>query len=96
MNVYYSPDYVCSGYGFDTTRKAGWIAESLARNPIGGVELVEPEPLTAAQVMAVHAPEYVRAIETGEPRALAESQGFDRDPGLWPMASASIIVFQQT
>lgn len=89
MNVCYSPDYVCSGYGFDTTRKAGWIAESLARNPIGGVELVEPEPLTAAQVMAVHAPEYVRAIETGEPRALAESQGFDRDPGLWPMALAS-------
>lgn len=89
MNVYYSPDYVCSGYGFDTTRKAGWIAESLARNPIDGVELVGPEPLTAAQVMAVHSPEYVRAIESGEPRALAESQGFDWDPGIWPMVLAS-------
>ena len=89
MNVDYSPDYVCSGYGFDTTRKAGWIAESLVRNPIDGVELVEPEPLTAAQVMAVHAPDYVRAIETGEPRALAESQIFAWDPGLWPMVLAS-------
>ncbi len=87
--VYYSPAYASSAYGFDTTRKAGWIADSLTRSPIAGIDLVEPEPLTRARVMAVHAPEYVRAVETGEPRGLAESQMFPWDPGLWPMVLAS-------
>jgi acetoin utilization deacetylase AcuC-like enzyme len=89
MHVYYSPTYVSSGFGFDTTRKAGWIADSVAATPIPGVALIEPEPLTAERVMAVHAPEYVRAIETGEPRALAESQMFDWDAQLWPMVLSS-------
>ena len=37
--IYYNPSYVCSGYSFDTTRKAGWIAESLERDPIDGIEI---------------------------------------------------------
>ncbi len=45
MRVFYSPKYVGSGYGFDTTRKAGWIADSLAESPITGIELVEPQPV---------------------------------------------------
>lgn len=36
----------------------------------------EGEPAFAAQIGLVHTPEYVRAILTGEPRALAESQEF--------------------
>ena len=40
-------------------------------------------------VAAVHDPGYVRAVQTGEPRSLAESQGFDWDPGVWPMALAT-------
>jgi acetoin utilization deacetylase AcuC-like enzyme len=51
--------------------------------------LVEPESLTAEQVAAVHEPAYVRAIETGTPRGLAESQGFAWDPKLWPMVLSS-------
>ena len=27
--IFYKPAYVGSGYSFDTTRKAAWIAESL-------------------------------------------------------------------
>ncbi len=87
--VYYSPAYVGSGYAFDTTRKAGWIAESLRAAPVPGLELVEPAPLTADAVAMVHDPDYVRAVETGRPRAAAESQGFSWDPGLWPMVLAS-------
>jgi acetoin utilization deacetylase AcuC-like enzyme len=89
MRVFYSPQYVGSGYSFDTTRKARWVADSLAKSPIPNIELVEPTPLTREMVTAVHDPDYVRAIETGKPRSLAESQGFEWDAGLWPMVLAS-------
>lgn len=87
--VFYSPLYVGSGHAFDTTRKAAWVADSLIRSPIPGIELVEPIPLTRDQVAEVHDPSYVRAVETGKPRSLAESQGFNWDAGLWPMVLAS-------
>jgi acetoin utilization deacetylase AcuC-like enzyme len=40
------------------------------------VELVEPEPVTDEQLLMVHSEEYIEAIRTGEPRALAQSQKF--------------------
>jgi acetoin utilization deacetylase AcuC-like enzyme len=89
MKVYFSPDYVLSAHAFDTTRKAGWIADSLRADPIPGVELVAPEPLTTEQLVEVHSPEYVNAVRTGEPHDLAASQGFSWDPGLWTMVGAT-------
>src|SRR6185369_17454869 len=89
MRVFYSPEYVVSGHSFETTRKAKWVADSLMQAPVDGIELTEPEPLTRDQVTAVHDPDYVRAVETGAPRARAESQGFSWDPGLWRMVLAS-------
>ncbi|MFV2045575.1 MAG: hypothetical protein ACC700_20370 [Anaerolineales bacterium] len=87
--IYYSGRYVGSKYAFDTTRKAEWIAKSLSASPIDGLELIEPEPLTQEQIVAVHGVNYVDAIKTGEPRHLAKSQGFTWDPGLWPMVLSS-------
>jgi len=89
MKVFYSPDYVGAAYAFETTRKAQWVADSLVASPIPGVELVEPPALTSDQLVQVHDPEYVRAVQTGAPRHLAESQGFEWDPGLWPMVLSS-------
>ncbi len=89
VSVYYSPMYASMGYSFDTTRKAGWVAESLSESPIPGIDLVEPDPLTTEQIAAVHDVGYIRTIETGIPRSLAESQGFRWDAGLWPMVRAS-------
>ncbi|QDT70996.1 arginase family protein [Lacipirellula limnantheis] len=89
MRVFYSPEYVGSDYAFETTRKAKWVADSLLKSPLLGIELVEPEPLPPNLVTAVHDPDYVRAVETGVPRGLAESQGFEWDAGLWPMVLAS-------
>jgi acetoin utilization deacetylase AcuC-like enzyme len=89
MNLFYSPAYVGSAYAFETTRKAKWVADSLERAPIDEIELVQPQPLSPDQVSQVHDPEYVRAVQTGVPRSLAESQGFAWDPGLWPMVLAS-------
>ena len=87
--IYYSNAYTAASHSFDTTRKSKWIADSLQAAPITGIELVEPIPLTAEQVMTVHDPTYVRAIETGAPRPMAESQGFGWDPNLWSMVLAS-------
>src|SRR5262249_61780036 len=89
VRVYYSPGYVGSGYAFDTTRKARWIVDSLSESLVPGIELAAPDPLTREQVAAVHDPGYVRAVETGLPRDLAESQGFVWDSGLWPMVLTS-------
>lgn len=89
MNVFYSADYVRAGYAFDTTRKAAWIAESLSTRPLATVDVLRPEPVTAAQLGDVHQPTYVESIRTGEPRDLAESQGFTWDLQLWPSVCAS-------
>jgi acetoin utilization deacetylase AcuC-like enzyme len=89
MKVFYSPEYVGGAYAFETTRKAKWVADSLERSPIDGIELVTPRPLTREEVEETHGAKYVRAVETGEPRYLAESQGFVWDAGLWPMVLAS-------
>jgi acetoin utilization deacetylase AcuC-like enzyme len=89
LPLFYSPDYTLAAHGFDTTRKAGWVADSLHDRPIAGVSLRPPEPLTAEQLAEVHDREYVDAVRTGEPIHLAESQGFAWDPGLWQMVRAS-------
>jgi acetoin utilization deacetylase AcuC-like enzyme len=89
VHVYYGPDYVGAGHAFDTTRKARWIAESLALTPIRGIELVAPAPVTHEALAEVHESNYVRAVETGEPRGLASSNGFAWDKGIWTMACAT-------
>ena len=89
VEVFYGPAYTMSGYAFDTTRKASWIAESLREAPISGIELVEPEPLSKADLLTVHDAEYVDAVESGTPRSLAASQGFAWDEGLWTMTLAT-------
>jgi acetoin utilization deacetylase AcuC-like enzyme len=70
-------------------RKSRWVAESPVSSPIDGVEIVAPRPLEFDDITAVHDPAYVTAIQTGEPRHLAESQGFTWDPGMWRSVTAS-------
>ncbi|HZI99544.1 MAG TPA: hypothetical protein VFD22_02695 [Gemmatimonadaceae bacterium] len=89
MRLFYSSDYTAAGVSFDTTRKSGWIAESLASNPIPGVEIVAPAPLTFQEIAEVHEPLYVKSIRRGEPKHLAESQGFTWDAGMWKAVTAS-------
>ena len=89
MNLYYSKLYTSAKFNFDTTRKATWIADSLIARPIAGVTVKEPEPLTMAQLNAVHDPHYVDAVRTGKPRELAASSGFDWDPNVWDAVTSS-------
>ena len=89
MNIFYSPGYTIAAHSFETTRKSRWIAESLAAEPISGIEIVAPEPTSAAPLSRVHDPAYVDAVRNGKPRELVESQGFHWDPALWEMVCAS-------
>ena len=89
MDIFYSPAYTLAGHSFDTTRKSGWLVESLRAEPIPGIEIQAPIPATEEQVLWAHDPRYVEAVRSGNPRDLAESQGFTWDPGLWPMVLAS-------
>ncbi|MCA1596402.1 MAG: hypothetical protein LC772_08270 [Chloroflexi bacterium] len=89
MKLFYSEAYALSAYSFDTTRKAKWIADSLRRSPVPGVEILAPAPASEEQLCQLHDPEYVRAVKTGQPRRLAESAGFTWDPGLWTMVLSS-------
>ncbi len=89
MRVFYSTDYVLSETDFDTTRKSSWLAQSVAEQPIAGLEIVAPDPATESDLLQVHDLRYVRAVQTGLPRNLAESQGFTWDAKLWAMTTAS-------
>ncbi len=89
LSVCYSPAYVGAAHAFETTRKAAWVAGSLTSHPIPGLGLVGNTPLTAQQLAVAHGAAYINAVRTGQPRALAESQGFAWDPQLWPMVLAS-------
>ena len=89
VQVDYTPGYVGAAHAFETTRKAAWVAASLASAPIAGLRLRANAPLRVDDLLRIHARDYVDAVRTGVPRALAESQGFAWDPGLWPMVLAS-------
>ena len=89
IEVFYSPEYAGSAYALETTRKPRWIAESLADSPLTGLRLLAPAPLGVDDLTRVHDTRYVHAVRDGVPRALAESQGFTWDEGLWRMVLSS-------
>lgn len=88
MKVFYSPAYVMAATDFESTCKAGWIAASLHERPIAGIEIIEPAPLTAEVIGAVHDPAYVEAVQTGEPAELAASNGVGWRPLLFDAEAA--------
>ncbi|MEZ5404997.1 MAG: histone deacetylase [Verrucomicrobiia bacterium] len=63
-------------------RKFGLVAEQLCQD--SRAKFFEPEPISEKDLLRVHTPEYVQAIRTGEPRALAESQKFPWSEKLFP------------
>jgi acetoin utilization deacetylase AcuC-like enzyme len=88
-NVFYNAEFVSSDYAFDTTRKSGVLAAVLRAD--SSATVVDPGQFTERTseiIDRLHSPEYVLAVRTGTPSALAESQGFEWDPKLPTMATA--------
>ena len=89
MNIYFNDNYTASLYAFDTTRKSGDVAQSLLDNPVDGVTLADPAgfaQLTDGLIRQVHSTDYYAAVKSGTPIHVAQSQGFDWDEGIFPMA----------
>ncbi|MEM1098074.1 MAG: histone deacetylase [Planctomycetota bacterium] len=85
LPVYYHPDYAAP-IGDDHTmpiRKFGLVADALRNDNMFAVAFREPAPVSDAQLLSVHTPEYVEAVRTGQPRDLAESQKFPWSPQLF-------------
>ena len=84
--LYYSDRFVLSKDNFDTTRKAAWIAESLAKEPVPGVRLCPPTSASLNDARRVHSENYLQALRTGQPGATASSSKITWDSGVLPMA----------
>jgi acetoin utilization deacetylase AcuC-like enzyme len=83
MRVFYHPGYAAPiGEHIMPIRKFGLVADEL--RDWSDVTLVEPAPVTKADLRRVHTLHYIEAIKTGEPRALAEMQKFPWSPELFP------------
>jgi acetoin utilization deacetylase AcuC-like enzyme len=63
-------------------RKFQLVADGLAGR--ARVRVEAPAPVSQADLLRVHTRDYVEAVRTGEPRALAESQKFPWSPALYP------------
>ena len=74
--LFFDNDYVAAEHSFDTTRKARWIADSLA---IPGLRLTSPPAATREQLLDVHSAEYVDAVISGEPAAFVLAGGYVGD-----------------
>lgn len=80
--AYYHPGMAAPlGHHIMPIRKFGLVADALCTWP--EVTLIEPEPVTLEQLSLVHTREYIEAVRTGEPKALAESQKFPWSPELY-------------
>jgi acetoin utilization deacetylase AcuC-like enzyme len=89
MKVFFHPDYNGVAHASETTRKATAIATSLGTRPIVGVEVVAPRPCSRAELLGVHANEYVDAVISGHPSYLAASAGLGWDDAYFASVSAS-------
>ncbi len=63
-------------------RKFALVAGEIRK--LAGFNLREPDPVEEADLLLAHTGEYIRAIQTGEPLDLAESQKFPWSPELYP------------
>lgn len=61
--VFFDDRYVLDHVDFDTTRKAGWVAESLVADPVAGVELsVVSDSDVTDEMLLVHTSRYVDEV----------------------------------
>lgn len=92
MNVYWNEDYCGTDTQFETFQKSRYIARSLGIPEVGLSEWVKvkdpasvPSALAKAQSALIDGvdAEYLQAVMTGRPRALAESNSFGWDSGVY-------------
>ena len=68
---------------FDTLRKSAEIAERIPEMLVDPACMVEE---ATQQILNAHSRKYVKALQTGDPGYLSETNGFNWDEGVWEMA----------
>ncbi|MFZ9595522.1 MAG: histone deacetylase [Bdellovibrionia bacterium] len=82
ITAYYDPRFQAPlGHHIMPIQKFGLVAQALSQDP--DIQILSPSPITEEDLLRIHDPAYVRAVRTGEPRALAESQKFPWSPELF-------------
>ena len=82
LTAFHHPGYAAPiGQHVMPIRKFALVADGL--RDAADVRLIEPAPVTEDDLRRVHTTDYITAIKTGEPRALAESQKFPWSPELY-------------
>jgi acetoin utilization deacetylase AcuC-like enzyme len=83
ITAYHDPGFAAPlGDHVMPMRKFQLVADALAGR--AGVRVESPPPIAVGDLLRVHDAAYVEAIQTGEPRRLAESQKFPWSLALWP------------
>ncbi len=81
--IFYNDKYVAPATDFDTMRKSAEIAERIPEMLVDPVCMVEE---ATKQILNAHSREYAKALQTGDPGYLSETNGFNWDEGVWEMA----------
>lgn len=81
--IFYNDKYVAPATDFDTLRKSAEIAERIPEMLVDPACMVEE---ATQQILNAHSREYVKALQTGDPGYLSETNGFNWDEGIWEMA----------
>lgn len=89
LRLFYSPAYNATSVVYDTTRKADAIAGSLIDRSIENIQILEPSLVDADVLRQVHDSNYIDALVSGTPLALAESNGIGWSEDLYPAVLAS-------
>ena len=83
LTAFFHPGYAAPiGDHIMPIAKFGLVADGL--RAAEDIRLAEPQPVTVDDLRRVHTAEYIAAIQTGTPRALAEMQRFPWSPELFP------------
>lgn len=80
MKIFYHKNYNAAKHESDTTRKSAYIAEKIGLDNLSSPDYMFG--ITTCTLFDIHDPDYVTSINTGWNRELAESQGFEWDPGI--------------
>ena len=73
LTVFHSDDFDVDNPPMETLEKPRLVAERIIDTRTGRVELRAPEVATPEELLAIHTPEWIDAIATGEPYELASS-----------------------
>ncbi len=83
LRIFHDPGFEAPiGEHIMPIRKFRLVADALRNDP--RIEIAAPAPIDDADLRRVHSSQYIDAIRTGTPRALAESQKFPWSPALYP------------